>query len=128
MDELVPLSALATRYGYKPRSLRNTLDRWGVEAKGRAPGKGGESLYNRNEVEAAFERRPRPPRPDLKRPAVEHSHYTMRRAVQLAIDAIDGDYDVDAITNLLIQRHGLVDVDSIDHDEFWALVADHATD
>lgn len=39
-------------------SARRTLTRWGVRPVGRAPGRGGESLYDRGEVERAIANRP----------------------------------------------------------------------
>jgi hypothetical protein len=48
-------------------SARKTLSRWGIAAKGREPGRGGASLYDRKEVRAAKEARPgRGHRSDLK--------------------------------------------------------------
>jgi hypothetical protein len=48
--------------------------------------------------------------------------------VSIAIDASEGTYDVDGITRAIVVRYGLFNIDSIDHDEFWALVGQHATD
>jgi hypothetical protein len=48
--------------------------------------------------------------------------------VQTATDASDGTYDVAAIVAEIIELHGAVDVDSIDTDEFWTIVAKHSTD
>lgn len=45
----------------------------------------------------------------------------IRAQVQQAVDA-------SAITEAIVRRYGLVDIDSIDHDEFWSLVDQHATD
>lgn len=47
--------------------------------------------------------------------------------VKIATDASDGEYDVSAITAEIIERYGAVDVDTIDSDEFWAIVGRHAT-
>lgn len=33
--------------------------------------------------------------------------------------------DVTGIVGEIIQRYGLVDIDTIDHDEYWALVQRH---
>ncbi|SRR6266566_2339860 len=52
----------------------------------------------------------------------------IRDQVQRAVDASEGTYDVDAIIRDIVQRYGLVDVDTIDHDEFRALVAEHVID
>lgn len=70
MDELVPLSELAPQHGYKDGpSLRRFLDRQDppVKAKSRQPGRGGEGLYDPDEVAEAIRNRPRPPRPDLRK-------------------------------------------------------------
>ncbi|MGW4954563.1 hypothetical protein [Streptomyces parvulus] len=49
-------------------SARRTLSRWGVRATGREPGRGGASLYDREEVKAAKAARPgRGARSDLKK-------------------------------------------------------------
>lgn len=48
-------------------SARRTLSRWGVTAVGRQPGRGGESLYDADQVRAAKAARPgRGARTDLK--------------------------------------------------------------
>lgn len=53
---LTSLSALAAEHGYSdPRSLRRRLDRVGVLAVGRAPGRNGESLYNAGQVADAVD-------------------------------------------------------------------------
>lgn len=49
----------------------------------------------------------------------------LRDQVTTATDASDGTYDVDAIVTEIVERHGAVPVDSLEHDEFWALVARH---
>lgn len=65
-------SELAARYGYRNAdTLGNTLRRWGIKPVGRGPGQGGESMYDETEVAAAFERRPRPARPDLRSTTME---------------------------------------------------------
>lgn len=46
----------------------------------------------------------------------------IRDQVQQAVDASEGTYDVDAIVREIVQRHGLVSIDHIDHIEFWAIV------
>lgn len=51
----------------------------------------------------------------------------LRDQIVTATNASDGEYDVDAITEEIIAKHGAVDVDTIDTDEFWAIVAEHAT-
>jgi hypothetical protein len=48
--------------------------------------------------------------------------------VSIATEASEGSYDVDAITAAIVQRYGLVDIGTIEHDAFWALVAEHAND
>jgi len=129
VGKLAPLSELAARHGYKDGpSLRRFLTRHGVQAAGRAPGRGGESIYDEDVVAQAKKYAPgKGARTDLRR-TVEHSYYTMHRAVFTATDDKEQHYDVDAITAVLVERYGLVDIDSIDHDEFWSVVMDHSTD
>lgn len=50
----------------------------------------------------------------------------LRDQVRTATDASDGEYDVNAIVNTIIERHGAVDVDTLDTDEFWAIVGENA--
>lgn len=50
----------------------------------------------------------------------------LRDQVTIATQASDGDYDVDAIVEAIIERHGAVDIDTLDSDEFWGIVMDHA--
>lgn len=45
-----------------------------------------------------------------------------------ATNASDGTYDVPAIVADIIDQHGAVDIDTLDHDEFWTIVGNHATD
>jgi hypothetical protein len=52
----------------------------------------------------------------------------VRAQVVIATNASDGEYDVDAITTEIIERHGPVDVDTLDSAEFWQIVGKHATD
>jgi hypothetical protein len=47
--------------------------------------------------------------------------------VTRATDAADGEYDVPAIVEQIIETHGAVDIDTLDGDEFWAIVGSHAT-
>lgn len=47
--------------------------------------------------------------------------------VTRATDASDGTYDVPAIVEAIIDRHGAVDIDTLDSDEFWSIVGAHAT-
>lgn len=35
--------------------------------------------------------------------------------------------DADAITATVIERFGLVDIDTIDHNEYWQIVREHDT-
>ncbi len=49
----------------------------------------------------------------------------IRDQVQHAIDASEGVYDIATITRAIVQRWGRVDINDIDHDEFWALVGEH---
>ncbi|MGP3737965.1 hypothetical protein ACTWJ9_33180 (plasmid) [Streptomyces sp. GDS52] len=60
--ELWPLSRVAEVLGYSGQSAtgsaRKQLSRWGITAAGRAPGRGGESLYAADQVEAARTHRP----------------------------------------------------------------------
>lgn len=48
--------------------------------------------------------------------------------VTRATAASDGTYDVPAIVEDIIERHGAVDIDTLDSDEFWTIVGNHATD
>ncbi|WP_060888081.1 hypothetical protein [Streptomyces caniscabiei] len=52
----------------------------------------------------------------------------LRDQIVTATDASDGEYDVDAITEEIIEQHGAVDIDTLDTDEFWAIVGKHGTD
>ncbi|HEY9370203.1 hypothetical protein [Streptomyces sp.] len=52
----------------------------------------------------------------------------LRDQVVTYTDASDGEYDVDAITEEIVERHGAVPVDDIDSDEFAEIVVRHATD
>ncbi|MFD4830108.1 hypothetical protein ACFWPV_09675 [Streptomyces uncialis] len=62
--ELWTVSEIATYLGYQgdPRSAassaRRQLGRWGFTAEGRAPGRGGESLYPADQITAAHTHRP----------------------------------------------------------------------
>lgn len=51
------------------------------------------------------------------------------RQVRTAIEASYGadTIDIDGIVGEIITTHGLVDIDTIDHDTFWAIVAAHDT-
>ncbi|MFF7837535.1 hypothetical protein ACFZC6_01675 [Streptomyces ossamyceticus] len=51
----------------------------------------------------------------------------LRDQIVTATDASDGECDVDAITEEIIEQHGAVDIETLDTDEFWAIVAKHAT-
>lgn len=51
----------------------------------------------------------------------------IRDQVQQATDACEGTYDVPAITSAIVARYGLVDIESIDHDEFWAIVSEQCS-
>jgi hypothetical protein len=46
----------------------------------------------------------------------------MRDQIRTAVNASDGEYDVDAILADLQAAHGTVDIDSIDADAFWTVV------
>lgn len=52
----------------------------------------------------------------------------IRDQVQQATEASEGSYDADAIVREIVQRYGLVSIDTIDHDEFWAIVGQYPTD
>lgn len=45
-----------------------------------------------------------------------------------ATNASDGEYDVDAITAEIVERHGAIPVDDIETGEFWEIVGKHARD
>lgn len=57
-----PLSKVAEVLGYSGSSAagsaRKQLSRWGITAEGRTPGRGGESLYAADQVQAAHAHRP----------------------------------------------------------------------
>jgi hypothetical protein len=48
--------------------------------------------------------------------------------VQQAINASIGEYDDEAIMRELVDRYGLVDIDDIEHNEFWNVVMRHGKD
>ena len=54
------------------------------------------------------------------------TYRSMRDQVQTATDASDGTYDVDAIVEALQDTYGTVDIDTIDAEDFWTVVAAHA--
>ena len=60
--ELWPISRIAEYLGYSGSSAtgsaRKQLSRWGFVAEGRAPGRGGESLYAADQIQAAHTHRP----------------------------------------------------------------------
>lgn len=60
--ELWPISRVAEYLGYEgpsaTGSARKQLHRWGFAAEGRAPGRGGESLYTADQIQAAHTHRP----------------------------------------------------------------------
>src|SRR5690606_2841203 len=59
VSELITASEAAALLGVASgRVARQTLARWGVRPTGRAPGRGGESLYPRDVVVDALRRRP----------------------------------------------------------------------
>lgn len=59
MTETITASEAATILGVSAGAhARRTLDRYQVRPIGRAPGKGGESLYDRDAVEAVQAARP----------------------------------------------------------------------
>lgn len=60
-------------------------------------------------------------------PTVTYTSTDLRRQVTTATDASDGEYDVDAIVDEIIERHGAVDIDTLDSGEFWDIVGKHAT-
>lgn len=51
----------------------------------------------------------------------------LRDQIVTATDASDGEYDVDAIVEDIIEQHGAVDIDTLDTDDFWAIVGKHTT-
>lgn len=52
----------------------------------------------------------------------------LRDQITAATDASEGTYDIDAIVEEIQNTYGTVDIDTIDHREFWNIVAKHATD
>ncbi|MFF3420097.1 hypothetical protein ACFYW9_36345 [Streptomyces sp. NPDC002698] len=61
-EELWTVSAVAAYLGFTGESAagsaRRQLSRWGIAAKGREPGRGGQSLHLASQVRAANEARP----------------------------------------------------------------------
>lgn len=51
----------------------------------------------------------------------------LRDQVTRATDASDGEYDVDAIVEEVVEKYGAVDIETLDSGEFWAVVGKHAT-
>ncbi|MEU8136088.1 hypothetical protein [Streptodolium elevatio] len=51
----------------------------------------------------------------------------LRNQVITATDASEGTYDVDAIVEEIQDTYGTVDVDTLDHHEFWDIVFKHVT-
>lgn len=59
MGETMTATEAATLLGVASgRVARQTLARWGVHPVGRGPGRGGESLYDADEVRRALDHRP----------------------------------------------------------------------
>lgn len=52
----------------------------------------------------------------------------LRDQIVRATDASDGEYDIDAIAEEILQQHGAVDIETLDTAEFWAIVGKHAAD
>lgn len=50
----------------------------------------------------------------------------MRQQLDSVLDAMEGQYDRDAVLRDLQQRYGTRDLDTIDTVEFWAVVSWHA--
>ncbi|PWG13877.1 hypothetical protein DF268_08370 [Streptomyces sp. V2] len=50
----------------------------------------------------------------------------LRDQIITATDASDGEYNIDAILDEIIEEHGAVDIDTLDTGEFWAIVGKHA--
>ncbi len=69
MSDLITATEAAALLGVASGPVaRRTLDRWKVRPVGRAPGRGGESLYDRAAVEHALAHRPgRGARTDLRK-------------------------------------------------------------
>ncbi|MCX4911918.1 hypothetical protein [Streptomyces sp. NBC_00878] len=51
----------------------------------------------------------------------------LRDQIVTATGASDGEYDVDGIVEEIVEKHGAVDIETLDTDEFWAIVGKHAT-
>jgi hypothetical protein len=52
----------------------------------------------------------------------------LRNQIQEVIDAGEGDsIDVDGVYDEIHRAHGLVNLDDVDTDEFWTIVAKHDT-
>jgi hypothetical protein len=50
----------------------------------------------------------------------------MRDQIRTAVNASDGEYDIDGILAELQEQYGTVDVDSIESAAFWAIVGAYA--
>lgn len=64
----------------------------------------------------------------IEEPTMTFTSADLRDQVLRATDASDGEYDVDAITAEIVERHGAVPVDDIETGEFWEIVGKHAQD
>lgn len=51
----------------------------------------------------------------------------LRTQIVHATNASDGTYNVDAILEEILDKHGAVDIETLDTDEFWTIVGKHAT-
>jgi hypothetical protein len=51
--------------------------------------------------------------------------FQVTQAIQASGPELAKGIDVDGIVGEIIQAHGLVDVETIPHDEFWAIVQRH---
>ena len=54
--------------------------------------------------------------------------WDMKTQVIAALDGQDAEFDVDAIVGDILARYGLIDLEELDHDVFWGIVAAHAID
>lgn len=50
----------------------------------------------------------------------------IERVVAESLTAYTGEFDVRGIVDEVIARYGRVDIETIDHDDYWTLVAKHA--
>lgn len=116
-------------------NARRTLDRWGIQPTGRAPGRGGESLYDETAVRRALAQRPgRGARTDLQPPAID-SRNVRDNVVLPVLGEFADEHDVDGIVSDLLDHYPITGWvctgteythPDLDEDVFWSVVQQHA--